>query len=347
MKDERLCSQEGNKRRNGAARPEAGWPRRFARIPSRVARVFVTRQLPGTALDRLRSQHDVEVWPGRMPPTREELLEAAEEADGLLSLLTDRLDAGTLDELPRLRVIANYAVGYDNIDLAAAAARGIKVGNTPDVLTDATADLTFALLLAAARRLPEAFKAARDGDWLGWEPASFLGAQVHGQTLGIIGFGRIGQAVAARGEGFRMRVLHVGSDDGREGLDELLEQSDFVSIHSPLSPATRHLIDSDALMRMKPTAILINTARGEIVDQEALIAALHEGQIAGAALDVTDPEPPSPDDPLMKAPNLVLTPHIGSATAAARSRMADLAVDNLLAGLAGKSLPHEVPLPTI
>jgi glyoxylate reductase len=311
-----------------------------------VARVFVTRQLPGTALDRLKAQHDVDVWPGQMPPPRQELVEHAKDAEGLLSLLTDRLDAATIAEMPRLRVIANYAVGYDNVDLAAAAARGIKVGNTPDVLTDATADLTFTLLLAAARRLPEAFKAARAGEWLGWEPGGFLGAEVYGQTLGIIGFGRIGQAVAARGEGFNMRVMHTSSNDGADVLNELLQQSDFVSIHTPASPTTRHLIDSDALQRMKPTAFLINTARGEIVDQEALIAALHEGQIAGAALDVTDPEPPSADDPLFKTPNLVLTPHLGSATAAARGRMADLAVDNLLAGLDGKPLPHDVPLPS-
>jgi glyoxylate reductase len=310
-----------------------------------VARVFVTRQLPGTALDRLRAEHEVDVWPDREPPPRDELVRRAADAEGLLSLLTDQLDADTIRQLPELRVIANYAVGYNNIDLATAAARGIKVGNTPDVLTDATADVTFALLLAAARRLPEAFTAARSGEWLGWEPAAFLGAEVYGQTLGIIGFGRIGQAVARRASGFDMRVVHVSSDDPPQALHELLEQSDFVSIHTPLSPATRHLIDADALSRMKPTAVLINTARGDIVDQPALIDALHEGQLGGAALDVTDPEPPAPDDPLLEAPRLVLTPHIGSATAAARARMADLAVDNLLAGLAGEPLPHEVPLP--
>jgi glyoxylate reductase len=310
-----------------------------------VAHVFVTRQLPGTALDRLRAQHDVEVWPDRQPPHHGELIEHAAEADGLLSLLTDRLDADTIAELPRLRVIANYAVGYDNVDLAAAAARGIKVGNTPDVLTDATADLTFALLLAVARRLPEAFQAARSGQWLGWEPAEFLGAEVHGRTLGIIGFGRIGRAVARRAEGFAMKVIHTSSGDPPEALEELLKQADFVTVHTPSTPATRHLVNAEALRRMKSTAILINTARGEIVDQPALIEALKEGQIAGAVLDVTNPEPPAPDDRLLTAPNLVLTPHIGSATAAARERMADLAVDNLLAGLDGKPLPHEVAPP--
>jgi glyoxylate reductase len=311
-----------------------------------VARCFVTRQLPGSALDRLRAAHDVEVWPERVPPTREELLERARPAEGLLSLLTDHLDADVIGQLPNLRVIANYAVGYDNIDLAAAGARGIRVGNTPDVLTDATADLTFALLLAAARRLPEALTPARSGEWLRWEPGSFLGAEVHGRTLGIIGFGRIGQAVARRAEGFSMRVIHTTSSHGPEAVGALLGEADFVSVHTPLTPTTRHLIDAAALSRMKPTAILINTARGEIVDQSALVNALREGEIAGAALDVTDPEPPAQNDPLLTAPNLILTPHIGSATRAARERMADLAVDNLLAGLDGRALPHEVALPS-
>ncbi|MFL5821861.1 MAG: 2-hydroxyacid dehydrogenase [Solirubrobacteraceae bacterium] len=309
---------------------------------SPVPRCFVTRQLPGEALKRLQTRHEVEVWPDRAPPTPEQLLEHAGDAQGLLSLLTDRLDARAMEGMPNLKVISNYAVGYDNVDLTAAAARGIKVGNTPDVLTDATADLTFTLLLAAARRLPEAFAAARDGEWLGWEPAGFLGAEVHGQTLGIVGFGRIGQAVAARAGGFAMRVIHTTSKSGPADCDWLLDESDFVSLHTPLTPTTRHLIDANALKRMKPTAILINTARGQLVDQPALIDALKSSQIAGAALDVTDPEPPTENDPLLSAPNLVLTPHIGSATRAARERMADLAVDNLLAGLEGRPLPHEV-----
>lgn len=311
-----------------------------------MARCFVTRQLPGSALDRLAAAHEVEIWPDRTPPPHDQLLERAHQAEGLLSLLTDPLDAGTIEHLPELRVISNYAVGYDNIDLAAAAARGIRVGNTPDVLTDATADLTFTLLLAAARRLPEAFSAARSGEWIGWEPASFLGVKVYGQTLGLVGFGRIGQAVARRAEGFGMRILHTRSSDGPQALDKLLGESDFVSLHTPLTAGTRHLIDEAALHKMKPTAILINTARGAIVDQGALIRALEQGHIAAAALDVTDPEPPAPDDPLLKAPNLVLTPHIGSATRAARERMADLAVDNLLAGLEGGPMPHEVVLPS-
>jgi glyoxylate reductase len=311
-----------------------------------VARCFVTRQLPGPALDRLAAAHEVEIWPERSPPTPEQLLEKGASAEGLLSLLTDRLDADTIEHLPELRVISNYAVGYDNVDLQAAARHGIRVGNTPDVLTDATADLTFTLLLAAARRLPEALDAARSGQWIGWEPASFLGAKVYGQTIGLVGFGRIGQAVARRAEGFGMRILRTRSKDTPQALDELLGESDFVSLHTPLTAATQHLIGEAALNRMKPTAVLINTARGGIVDQQALIRALREGQIAAAALDVTDPEPPARNDPLLEAPNLVLTPHIGSATRAARERMADLAVDNLLAGLEGEPMPHEVVLPS-
>jgi len=287
---------------------------------------------------RLQAAHDVEVWEERLPPTPDELARHAADAEGLLTLLTDRVDAALIEACPRLRTISNYAVGYDNIDLAAASRRGITVGNTPDVLTDATADLTFALLLAAARKLPEATRAVHEGDWLTWEPARYLGAAVHGATLGIIGTGRIGRAVATRAEGFGMRVIGAGS---RDPVDELLAQSDFVSLHVPLTEATRHLINAEALGRMRPTAILINTARGGIVDQAALKTALERGTIAGAALDVTDPEPLTPDDPLLRAPNLIVTPHIGSATTAARERMAELAVENLLAGLAGRPLPHQ------
>jgi glyoxylate reductase len=326
-----------------------------------MARCFVTRSLPGPALDRLRERHEVEVWPDRLPPPYEELLSRAASVDGLLTLLTERVDAALIEGSPRLRAVSNYAVGVDNIDLEAAAARGIPVGNTPDVLTDATADLTWALLLSAARKLPEAIASMRDGDWVTWEPAGFLGASVAGATLGIVGFGRIGRAVAQRAAGFEMTVLcHSAShpDSGSRslpgpgsaapsfvGLDELLEHSDFVSLHCPLTPSTYHLIDADALARMRPSAILINTARGPIVDQAALRAALVAGEIAGAALDVTDPEPLPVGDPLLSAPNLIVVPHIGSATRAARERMADLAVDNLLAGVEGRPMPHQVGAP--
>jgi glyoxylate reductase len=306
-----------------------------------VARCFVTRRLPGDALTRLASVHDVDVWPERLPPGRDELAARIEPAEGLLSLLTDRIDAALLERAPRLRAIANYAVGYDNIDLAAAAARGIAVGNTPDVLTDATADLAFALLMAAARRLPEAVDSVLRGDWLTWEPARYLGAEVHGAALGIVGFGRIGRAVAQRAGGFQMEVIHTGAVE----LSELLERADFVTLHTPLTPETRHLIDAEALVRMKSSAILVNTARGEIIDLEALADALHAGQIAGAALDVTDPEPLPSDHPLLSAPNVIVAPHIGSATRATRERMADIAVDNLLATLAGRPMPHAVSMP--
>ncbi|MEO6859255.1 MAG: D-glycerate dehydrogenase [Solirubrobacteraceae bacterium] len=305
-----------------------------------MARCFVTRQIPGPALDRLRAAHDVEVWPERLPPSRDQLIEHTEAAQGLLCMLTDRIDADLIIACPELKAIANYAVGYDNIDVPAAHMRGIQVSNTPEVLTDATADLTFALLMAAARRVTEAAASVAAGDWLTWEPARFLGQDVQSATLGIIGMGRIGRAVARRASGFDMKVIHTRPDG--LPLEDVLEQSDFLSLHCPLTPQTRHMIDSAALARMKPTAILINTARGAIIDQAALTKALNEGTIAGAALDVTDPEPPDPQDPLLSAPNLVLVPHIGSATRSARARMSDMAVDSLLATLAGEEMPHAV-----
>jgi glyoxylate reductase len=307
----------------------------------RVARCFVTRALPGPALTRLAETHEVDLWPGRLPPGYEELRRRTAEADGLLSMLTDRVDAELIEGSPRLRAIANYAVGYDNVDVEAAASRGIPVGNTPDVLTDATADLAFALLLSAARNLPQAAASIPAGEWVTWEPGSHLGYDVHGAALGIVGGGRIGEAVARRAAGFDMEVL-VHSRRSGVSLDELLMRSDFVSLHCPLTPATRHLINAATLAKMKPTAILVNTARGPIVDQAALATALHEGTIAGAALDVTDPEPLPADDMLLAAPNLTVVPHIGSATHSAREKMADLAVDNLLAALDGRPMPHAV-----
>ncbi|HTW13209.1 MAG TPA: D-glycerate dehydrogenase [Solirubrobacteraceae bacterium] len=310
-----------------------------------MARVFVTRQLPGAALERLRQAHDTTVWPEHMPPRYEQLREEAARADALLTLLTDRVDAELLDGSPDLKVIANYAVGYDNIDIDAASERGIAVGNTPDALTEATADLAFALLMAAARRINEAADFARSGQWQTWDPSAFLGADIYGATMGIIGLGRIGQAVARRAVGFGMEVLTTETRD-QSNLEHLLRRSDFVSIHLPLTTGTHHLIGREALALMKPTAILINTARGPVVDQAALAEALHTGQIAGAAVDVTDPEPLPPEDPLWQAPNLLVVPHIGSATWTARERMADIAVDNILAGLEGRPLPYQVPAQT-
>ncbi|HEU4658130.1 MAG TPA: D-glycerate dehydrogenase [Capillimicrobium sp.] len=302
-----------------------------------MSKVVVTRQLPFPALERLAAEHDVETWPGSLPPPPEALRSMVADADALLCLLTDRVDAALLDAAPRLRAIAVYAVGTDNVDRDAAAARGIPVGSTPDVLTEATADLAFALLLSAARRLPEAARAVRTpGGWRTWEPAGWLGLELHGATLGIVGAGRIGEAVARRAAGFGMRVLRHRPLP----LEEVLAASDVVSLHVPLTDATRGLIDADALAAMKPGAILVNTARGPIVDQTALADALRSGRLAAAALDVTDPEPLPPDHPLLDAPNLLVVPHIGSATRVARARMAGMAVDNLLAALAGEPMPH-------
>jgi glyoxylate reductase len=319
-------------------------------------KVFVTRRLPGGALDRLAAEHEVEVWPEQLPPGRDELLARAPELEGLLALLTDRVDAQLIEAAPRLRAISNYAVGVDNVDLEAAAARGIPVGNTPEVLTDTTADLAVALMLGISRHLAEGDAYVRRGDWRTWETGLLLGHDLHGATVGIVGFGRIGRAVARRLEGFGCEILHTsravreGAGSARTGaisnhgttLEELLDRSDFVTLHSPLTPETRGLIGEEALARMKPTSYLVNTARGPIVDSEALGQALSAGRIAGAALDVTDPEPLPAGHPLLNAPNLLVLPHLGSATHATRARMADIAVDNLLAGLSGEPMPHSV-----
>jgi glyoxylate reductase len=304
-----------------------------------MGRIFVTRALPFAALDRLAAEHELDVWEGDLPPGPEAMRERTAQADGLLSLVTDPVGAYLLDASPRLKAIANMAVGTDNIDLEAAAERDIPVGNTPDVLTDATADLAFALLLALARRIPEGQAQVREGRWRTWEPANGLGADLAGATLGIVGRGRIGDAVARRAEGFGMDVLASSRRSGVP-LEELLERADFVSLHCPLTPATRHLIGTEALARMKPGAYLINTARGGVVDQVALRLALLAGEIAGAALDVTDPEPLPADDPLLQAPNLLVVPHVGSATVRTRERMAEMAVENLLAALAGRPMPY-------
>ena len=251
-------------------------------------------------------------------------------------MLTDPVNAELLAACPLLRAISNYAVGVDNIDLGEATARGIPVGNTPGVLTDSTADLAVALMLGISRRLVEGEAFVRSGQWRTWEPELLLGRDLHGATVGVVGFGRIGQAVARRLEGFACTLLHT-SRSGGVALEELLERSDFVTLHTPLTSETRGLIDDAALRRMKPTAYLVNTARGPIVDTPALARALHDGEIAGAGLDVADPEPLPGDHPLLDAPNLLVIPHLGSATHATRERMADMAVDNLLAGLAGRA----------
>ncbi len=304
-----------------------------------MSRCFVTRDLPGAALDRLRADHEVEVWPDRFPPSRERLIDGARSAQGLLCMLTDPIDAQLIASCPDLRAISNYAVGVDNIDVAAATARAIQVGNTPGVLTEATADLTLALTLAVLRRLPEGQAAVLSGGWRTWEPAFLLGRDLNGATVLLIGAGRIGQAVARRLEGFRARVVLAGRGDP---LPALLAEADVVSLHCPLTEQTRALIGATELAAMKATAVLVNTARGPIVDTAALEAALRAGEIAAAALDVTDPEPLPADHPLLSAPGALVVPHTGSATHAAREAMADLAVDNLLAGLSGDPMPHRV-----
>ena len=318
-----------------------------------TSRVFVTRQIPAAGLDLVRAACETDVWPGDMPPPYDVLCERVRGVDGLLCLLTDRVDASLMDAAgPQLKVISQMAVGYDNIDVVAAQTRGIVVGNTPGVLTEATADLAFALLLAAARRLFEGSAYIREGRWRTWDPMALLGADFSGATLGIVGLGRIGQAVARRAAGFDLRVIAcspgvspaeaaaVGAE--LTDLDTLLRQSDFVSLHVPLNDSTRHLINRERLALMKPTAILVNTARGPIVDQPALVEALRDGVIGAAALDVTDPEPLSPDDPLLALPNALVVPHIGSASRRTRDRMAQMAAENLLAGLRGETPPNTV-----
>lgn len=317
-------------------------------------RVFVTRMIPDAGLDLLRETCDLDIWPDAMPPPYETLRTRAAGVDGLLTTVTDTIDGPLMDAAgDSLRVISQMAVGVDNIDIAAARDRGIPVGHTPGVLTEATADLTFALLLAAARRVVESVEYVRAGYWQTWGPKTLLGMELSGATLGIIGLGRIGRAVARRAAGFNMRLLVYGPrtspDEATEigavlvNLKTLLQRSDFVSLHVPLNDSTRHLIDADALARMKPSAILINTARGPVVDQNALYDALRDGVIAGAALDVTDPEPISRNDPILTLPNAIVLPHIGSATVQTRDRMATIAARNLLAGLRGDPLPHAVP----
>jgi lactate dehydrogenase-like 2-hydroxyacid dehydrogenase len=293
----------------------------------------------------------VDVWPDEMPPPRKEMLSKIEDIDGVLAMLTDRVDNELLDHAPNLRVISNMAVGYDNIDVSACTGRGVLVTNTPGVLTETTADLALALMLAAARRLPEAELAAREGAWRTWHPSFMLGRDMYDATLGIVGLGKIGLAVARRAQGFGMRVLYSGPAPKPEAghvdarhveFEELLAESDFVSVHAPLTPVTRRMFDGVAFRRMKSTAIFVNTARGAIVDELALQQALEGGEIAGAAIDVTETEPLPLDSPLLRAPNLLITPHIGSATVATRTRMADLAVENLIAGLEGRTPPHPV-----
>lgn len=314
------------------------------------SKVFVTRTIPAAGLDLIRAACDIDLWPDELPPPRAALIERVRGVDGLLCLLTDPVDAAVMDAAgPGLRVISNHAVGFDNIDVAAATARGIPVGNTPGILTDATADFAFALLMAAARRVAEGDRFVRAGRWRTWGPELLLGPDVHGATLGLIGFGRIGQAVARRAAGFEMRILYFdptapAADPALRAeavdLETLLQEADFVSLHVPLTPQTRGLLNRETLALMKPGAILINTARGPVVDPAALAEALREGRLFAAALDVTDPEPIPPDSPLLTLDNCLIVPHIASASIATRRKMSLMAAQNLIAGLQGEPLPH-------
>ncbi len=319
-----------------------------------LPRVFVARRIPEEGLASVREACDADIWPEELPPPRDELLRRIVGCDGVLTLLTDRVDDAFLDAAgPGLRVVSNFAVGFDNIDLAACARRGVAVGNTPGVLTETTADLAWALLMAAARRLPEGDRYVRDGHWKTWGPMLLLGPDVHGATLGIVGFGRIGQAVARRAQGFGMEILYHDVARLPEAvtaplgatyvpLGELLARSDFISLHVNLTAETRHLINATTLAQMKATAVLVNTSRGPVVDQAALAVALRDGVIWAAGLDVTDPEPITMDDPLVGLDNCLVVPHIASATGATRGKMAAMAAANLIAGVRGEPLPTPV-----
>jgi glyoxylate reductase len=315
-------------------------------------KVFVTRIIPEAGLDLVRQSCDAELWHHELPPSRQTLLEKVRGVDGLLCLLTDPIDEDVMDAAGgRLRVISNFAVGYDNVDVPAATVRGIPVGNTPGVLTETTADMAFALLMAAARRIVEGADYVRAGKWHTWGPTLLLGYDIHGATLGLVGLGRIGQSVARRAGGFDMNVIYydpygdeeiaakVGAE-ARVHLEDLLAEADFVSLHVPLSKDTHHLMDAEALGKMKSTSVLINTSRGPVVDPEALYDALVEGQLAYAALDVTDPEPLPSGHKLLTLPNCLVVPHVASASWDTRTRMAVMAAENLLAGLRGERLPN-------
>jgi glyoxylate reductase len=315
-------------------------------------RVYVTRILPKEAMDRINSFCDAKTWDGPLPPPRKVLEENVVNIDGLVSLLTDKIDAALMDKAPKLKVISNMAVGFDNIDIPAATKRGIIVGNTPGVLTETTADHAFALLMAAGRRIVEGDKEVRAGKWKTWGPMILLGQDIHGATLGIIGLGRIGAAVAQRAKGFGMKILYydIIRQEKTEkelgvqytDLDKLLSQSDFITIHTNLTKETHHLIGAKQFEIMKRTGILVNTSRGPIVDNMALYEALRSKKIAYAALDVTEPEPLPADHPLLTLDNVIVVPHIASASVATRTKMGLMAADNLIAGLKGEMPPNPV-----
>jgi glyoxylate reductase len=315
-------------------------------------RVFVTREIPAAGLDKVLANCQAEVWRDPLPPSRELLLQKIRGCDGVLTLLTEKVDREFMDAAgPQLKVISNFAVGVNNIDLVEASRRGIRVGNTPGVLTEATADIAVALLLATARRIVESVDYVRAGKWRTWEPLGHIGADLRGATLGIVGMGRIGYSMAKRCRGgWDMNVIYHSRKRSEVAERELqaryvdfptlLAESDFVSVHTDLNDSTKHLFNAAAFSQMKRSAIFINTARGPIHHEADLIAALKRGDIFAAGLDVTDPEPPDFDNPLLRLPNCVVAPHIGSATVSSRNGMAEISADNLLAGLAGRPLRH-------
>ena len=316
-------------------------------------KVYVTRELPERGLKIIKERFDAEVWPEYAPPPKKTIIEKAKDVDALATLLSDKIDAEVLDAAPKLKMIAQLAVGFDNVDVQEATKRGIYVSNTPEVLTDTTADFAWALLMTLARRVVEADKYVRTGKWkVGWHPAMLQGRDVYGATIGIVGAGRIGYAVAKRATGFSMKILfydviprpEMEKDFGAKkvDLDTLLKQSDFVSIHVPLMKETHHLINAEKLRLMKKTAYLINNSRGPVVDEKALYDALNEGRIAGAGLDVFEQEPAPLDNPLLKLDNVVVAPHISSASYETRSKMAEMVADNLVAFFEGKKPPNLV-----
>ena len=316
-------------------------------------KVYVTRELPERGLKIIKERFDAEVWPEYAPPPKKTIIEKVKDVDALATLLSDKIDAEVFDAAPKLKMIAQLAVGFDNVDVQEATKRGIYVSNTPEVLTDTTADFAWALLMTLARRVVEADRYVRTGRWkVGWHPAMLQGRDVYGATIGIVGAGRIGYAVAKRATGFSMKILfydviprpEMEKDFGAKkvDLDTLLKQSDFVSIHVPLMKETHHLINAERLRLMKKTAYLINNSRGPVVDEKALYDALNEGRIAGAGLDVFEQEPTPLDNPLLKLDNVVVAPHISSASYETRSKMAEMVADNLIAFFEGKKPPNLV-----
>jgi glyoxylate reductase len=313
-------------------------------------KVFVTRIIPDKGLDMVRDFCDVDLWTNELPPSHAELLKHVQGVHGILSLLTDPIDGEVMDASgEQLKVISNHAVGFDNIDINAATVRKIPVGNTPDVLTDATADFAFALMMIAGRRILEGDRYVRNGNWKTWEPMLLLGTEMKNATLGLVGFGRIGKAMARRAIGFDMRIIYSDPSESkpdpdvkarRVDFETLLAESDFISLHTPLTADTRHLIDSEALSKMKPGAVLVNTSRGPVVDMDALYDALKTKRIFAAGLDVTEPEPLPSDHRLLTLDNVIIMPHIASASTATRDKMSWMAAKNLIAGLKGEHLPN-------